>query len=173
MNEESMKASRGEYSNLMPQYFAEVLLRIYTKKAGLFGLIQAGYRAILAKMQALDESAELGTATAAIAGAGASTVTPGTTTTTTTTVPTPPATEAPSTPSPAHSRKGSMTLIPGGGGSGAATPFSNNSFTTVEPTFVPPSPTRATRRVSGGKRQLPVEEGGGAGASDGAHKRRR
>ncbi len=157
-----MKASRGEYSNLMPQYFAEVLLRIYTKKAGLFGLIQAGYRAILAKMQALDESAELG-ATTAIAGAGASTVTPGTTT-----VPTPPATEAPSTP-PAHSRQGSMTLIPGG--SGAATPFSNNSFTTVEPTFVPPSPTRATRRVSGGKRQLPVEEG--AGGSDGVHKRRR
>lgn len=150
---ESMKASRGEYSNLMPQYFAEDLLRIYTKKAELFGLIQAGYRAILAKMQALEE-AELGTTSVAAAA------------TLDTTVPTPPATEAPSTP-PAHSRKASLTLIPGGSGA-ASTPFSNNSFTTVEPTFVPPSPTRATRRVSGGKRQL--EEGA---ASDGTHKRRR
>ena len=43
-------AQRGDYSGMMPQWFAEDLLRVYTKQRQFFGLVQAGYRAVLAKM---------------------------------------------------------------------------------------------------------------------------
>lgn len=126
---ESMKACRGEYSNVMPQYFAEEHLRIYTKKPEHFGLIQAGYRAILAQMQkTLNKEEDISSVNPAAS------------------VPTPPATEAPSTP---RSRNASL---PKGSGP-SSTPFSINSFTTVDPNFVPLSPIQATRRASGQKRQ--------------------
>uniref|UniRef100_A0A8H8CEV3 HD domain-containing protein n=1 Tax=Psilocybe cubensis TaxID=181762 RepID=A0A8H8CEV3_PSICU len=49
---ECMNADNGVYSNLMPPVFAEVVLRVYTKKQKFYGLVQAGYRAILAELQA-------------------------------------------------------------------------------------------------------------------------
>ncbi|KDQ65179.1 hypothetical protein JAAARDRAFT_168116 [Jaapia argillacea MUCL 33604] len=41
----------GDVSLLMPAKFAEVLLRIYTKEDRFFGIVQAGYRAILKNRQ--------------------------------------------------------------------------------------------------------------------------
>ncbi|KIM40306.1 hypothetical protein M413DRAFT_446483 [Hebeloma cylindrosporum] len=137
---ESSKAERGVYSNLMPQYFAEHVLRIYTKKTDHFGLVQAGYRAVLASLQKKYPDLDVGMPVF----------------TSDQLAPTPPATEAPTTPK-AHSRTTSYTAL--GGGSGT-TPFSNNSFTTVPQTFVPGSPSRTTKRAKGIKRTRDDEEDG-------------
>jgi hypothetical protein len=146
---ESYKAERGVYSNLMPQYFAEHVLRIYTKKTNHFGLVQAGYRVVLATMQ--EKCPELDVEVPAIV----------------TDAPTPPATEAPTTPK-AHSRTTSFAML--GSGSGT-TPFANNTFTTVPKTFVPGSPSQSTKRVKGIKRTRNDEEGGSR--SDKAVKKRK
>jgi hypothetical protein len=135
---ESYKAERGVYSNLMPQYFAEHVLRIYTKKTNHFGLVQAGYRVVLATMP--EKCPELDVEVPPIV----------------TDAPTPPATEAPTTPK-AHSRTTSLAML--GSGSGT-TPFANNTFTTVPKTFVPGSPSQSTKRVKGNKRTRNDEEGG-------------
>ncbi|KAI0269351.1 hypothetical protein BC834DRAFT_865983 [Gloeopeniophorella convolvens] len=42
-------ARRGDLSLLMPASFAEVLLRVYTKDVRFFGIVQAGYRSLLAR----------------------------------------------------------------------------------------------------------------------------
>ncbi|KAF9457401.1 hypothetical protein BDZ94DRAFT_233579 [Collybia nuda] len=115
-------ASRGDYSNLMPTYHAELLVRIFTKAAEYVGIVQAGYRACLTEMPnhappeflPADDFVAL----------------------------TPPATEAPSTPRPT-SRVPSFNL--GVSGSTGATAFTNNNFTTVAKNFVPTSPSRKTR----------------------------
>lgn len=152
MFSESYKAERGVYSNLMPQYFAEHVLRIYTKKTNRFGLVQAGYRVVLATMQ--QKYPELDIGVPAITDA-----------------PTPPATEAPSTPK-THSRTTSFTLGNAMLGSGSGTtPFSNNTFTTVPTAFVPGSPSQSTKRVKGIKRTRNDEEGGSR--SDKAVKKRK
>ncbi|OCH87676.1 HD-domain/PDEase-like protein [Obba rivulosa] len=44
------QAELADISLLMPAAFGEVLLRIYTRDSRFFGLIQAGYREVLAKM---------------------------------------------------------------------------------------------------------------------------
>jgi len=133
---DSYKAGRGDYSNLMPQYFAEDLLRIYTKKTNYFGPVQVGYRAVLKKLA--DQYPDLDV------GIPATFSDP--------IAPTPPATEAPTTPK-SHSRNVSFTFGNAGAGSGlGTTPFSNNTFTTVSPTFIPGSPTQRTKRVMGTKR---------------------
>ncbi|KXN88335.1 hypothetical protein AN958_07480 [Leucoagaricus sp. SymC.cos] len=113
-------AEKGDYSNLQPECFAEILLRIYTKKPEYWGRVQAGYRQILDSMNS----------TADIAAAEAIT---------------PPATEPPSTP---PARTGSFTELGSSATTRAsATPFSNNSFTTVSPDFAPPrSPTRGGKK---------------------------
>ncbi|KAF8164734.1 hypothetical protein B0H34DRAFT_686383 [Crassisporium funariophilum] len=134
---QSDKAQSGDYSGVMPQYFAEDLLRVYTKKSQFFGLVQAGYRAILASMPDQLEASPPPETLAASGVVG----------------PTPPATEAPSTPTQTHSRTGSFTLLTGGGISASAggevinTPFSNNSFTTVPPSFAPRSPSQGSRKL--------------------------
>ncbi|KAL9713864.1 hypothetical protein Ac2012v2_003476 [Leucoagaricus gongylophorus] len=110
---------KGDYSTLQPDCFAEILLRIYTKKPEYWGRVQAGYRQILDFL-----SIE------------------GTISTTT-----PPATEPPSTPVQASS------FVRDSGGSAETRPtsqFSNNSFTTVSPSFsMPRTPSRGggTKRV--------------------------
>jgi hypothetical protein len=150
---ESRNAQRGEYSGMTPQWFAEDFLRVYTKKPQFFGLVQAGYRAVLANMpnqSDLDRPETL--------------VVPGILDSM---APTPPATEAPSTPkAKAHSRDNSFSFLTASLPS--ATPFSNNSFTTVPPTFTPGSPSRNSkkRRSASAKRShddsqtsLPQREG--------------
>ncbi|KAF8905721.1 hypothetical protein CPB84DRAFT_1745279 [Gymnopilus junonius] len=124
----SMEAGPGEYSNLRPQYFAEDLLRVYTKDPKNVWLVQAGYRAVLEQLQAEVEEKEKekakekekekealhlsppsNVATASAPSSASSLVAVGSTTvapaavglppaTATATAPTPPATEAPSTP---------------------------------------------------------------------------
>lgn len=162
-------ADRGDYSNLMPSYFAEVLLRIYTKNRNIFGLVQAGYRRVLKHLQ---DGIERGTIqppeqtecnatcscschvnppvpTAQIPKlelTAPDELPPG--------APTPPVTEAPSTPkASAHSRQGSFSFPTMGGSAGpgsASTPhlnFNTNVFTTVPPTYVPPgSPSTAAAK---------------------------
>lgn len=46
---ECFYARRGDLSLLMPAHFAEVLLRVYTKDVRFFGIVQAGYRSLLAR----------------------------------------------------------------------------------------------------------------------------
>ncbi|KAF8890397.1 hypothetical protein BD779DRAFT_1704306 [Infundibulicybe gibba] len=125
-------AGRGDYSTLMPDIFAEGLLRVYTKDAAYFGIVQLGYRAILETMPGYLAGLSVD------AGDGPPT--------------------RPSTPTEtgsrifSHSRNtsASSTLK-------SKTPsFSNNSFTTVAPNFPPISPSRAPRilkrrRESGGQ----------------------
>lgn len=73
--------------------------------------------------------------------------------------PTPPATEAPSTPK-AHSRSTSFTFGNMLGSGSGTTPFANNTFTTVDKTYVPGSPSQNTKRAKGIKRTRNDEEGG-------------
>ncbi|KAF8812642.1 HD-domain/PDEase-like protein [Phlegmacium glaucopus] len=135
----SYKAQRGDYSGMTPQWFGEDLLRVYTKKPQFFGLVQAGYRAVLATMP--NEFDLTRPETSAIPDPMA---------------PTPPSTEteAPSTPkADGHSRNSSFTFS-SAPLSATTTPFSNNSFTTVPPSFAPSSPPRNSkkRRSATGKR---------------------
>ncbi|KAF8994577.1 hypothetical protein BDQ17DRAFT_1251557 [Cyathus striatus] len=128
------KANRGDYSNLMPQLFAEVLVRIYTKKAQYFGIVQSGYREVLRQ---LDSEPPLLDLNDAIISTGTGAITP-------------PVTEAPSTPK-AHSRHPSFSNLSFSTG----TPFTNNEFTTVPPGFAPKSPLRGVgKKASAGSMKL-------------------
>ncbi|KAG6815153.1 hypothetical protein H0H87_004651 [Tephrocybe sp. NHM501043] len=123
------KAERGVYSNLMPQFHAELLIRIYTKTAESFGVVQAGYRKCLAAIPTqLDEAkAQLilkQTMSESSSSSMATELTP---------PPDPPGMTTPP--------RGKRTLSRVSSFKDDAT-FSNNSFTTVAPSFVPPSPTR-------------------------------
>ena len=133
----SHNAQRGDYSGMTPQWFAEYFLRVFTKKPQFFGLVQAGYRAVLANMPNEFDSERLEVPSALDLDSMA----------------TPPATEAPSTPqAKGHSRDSSFTFL---GASGPSlTHFSNNSFTTVPATFTPGSPSRKSnkRRNASAKR---------------------
>jgi deoxynucleoside triphosphate triphosphohydrolase SAMHD1 len=118
---------------MTPQWFAEDFLRVYTKKPQFFGLVQAGYRAVLASMPDEVDLDRLETL-----------VVPSTLDLDSM-APTPPATEAPSTPkAKAHTRDNSFTFPSASGPS--KTPFLNNSFTTVPPTFTPGSPTQNSKK---------------------------
>lgn len=99
----------------MPATFGEVLLRIYTRDARFFGLIQHGYRLILQDLPSLPEE---------LSSYGS---------------------DHPSTPT------GALDASPVRSSGGRV--FSNNSFTTVEPGYIPPSPTAEhvkRRRDDGG-----------------------
>ena len=117
---------------MTPQWFAEDLLCVYTKKPQFFGLVQAGYRAVLANMPNEIDS-ELPDTSDSMA-------------------PTPPSTEAASIhKAKGHSCNSSFSFpIPSGS---PTTAFSNNSFTTVPSTFAPGSPSQTTkkRRSASGK----------------------
>lgn len=127
----SHNAQRGDYSGLTPQWFAEDFLRVYTKKPQFFGLVQAGYRAVLANMP---NEFDLERPETAVVPSIVESM-----------APTPPATEAPSTPkAKGHSRDSSFTFPSASGPS--TTLFSNNSFTTVPPTFTPGSPSQNSKK---------------------------
>ncbi|KNZ80826.1 SAM domain and HD domain-containing protein 1 [Termitomyces sp. J132] len=129
---EPSHAERGVYSNLMPQFFAELLVRIFTRDVDYFGVIQAGYRRCLQKLPSQIND------------------------------PTPdqlvlepmfPITPPVQTFSrvSSFSRPGHGLGRGGGGGGGGGsttdpTPFSNNNFTTVDMSFAPPSPSRKAKR---------------------------
>jgi hypothetical protein len=140
----------------MPAAFGETLLRVYTREARYLssnyslchlwthctslrylGIIQSGYRRVLENIP--DRSSPV----PEIPLEGSIALTP-------------PPTEAPTTPR-SQSRNASFSLA----GTSDATPlgssskYLNNAFTTVPPTFAPPSPTR-NKRAKGGKRQRDV-----------------
>lgn len=145
----SAKAGPGDYSNLRPPLFAEEVMRVYTKKSQFFGLVQAGYRAILEELERSSTPPPL----AASADPGRST---------------PTVSEAPSTPRASSFNLGSSGSVHVVG----ATPFSNNSFTTVSPGYAPPSPTRLPRKA---KRPRSKDENDlllDAGRTEGPRKRR-
>ena len=140
---EVRQANRGDYSNLMPQYFSEDLLRVYTKNSKWIYLVQLGYRALLEAMPSQVNVDD--TFTPAFAPAALST---------------PPESVAPSTPRAGlHSRTTSLSSLSFGGGSG--TPFATNSFTTVPPDYAPSSPSRAGLRGKKRKIEQEGEEGEG------------
>ncbi|KII96196.1 hypothetical protein PLICRDRAFT_151364 [Plicaturopsis crispa FD-325 SS-3] len=130
-------ANSGDWSTVLPQFFAEVLVRIYTRDPRFFGIIQYGYRIIeeriANKIGPLPvpppaESPDLSL--------------------------TPPATEAPSTPPP-RTRTFSRT---------ASGSFSANSFTTVPMNYAPTSPSGPEKagkpKSAVGKRTREIVEGG-------------
>ena len=117
---------------MTPQWFAEDFLRVYTKKLQFFGLVQAGYRAVLANMP---NEFDLERPETLVVSSTLDSM-----------APTPPATEAPSTPkAKVHSRDNSFTFPLSASGP-STTPFSNISFTTVPPTFTPGSPSRNSKK---------------------------
>jgi hypothetical protein len=151
----------------MPRYFAEELLRVYTKNTNYFGIVQAGYRAVLGQMGMMNDDSAFEDSFPLPLLNNAE--------------PTPTATEAPTTPRQ-FSRNPSMTL----GTAAPSTPrqfsrnpsmtfgtapFSNNSFTTVSPTFRPPSPSAAHKKPQKKKRNRGSEENSasdsGAAVNDG------
>ena len=130
---ECATAGPGDYSSVRPPYFAEVLLRIYTKNPKFYGLVQAGYRAAMANLAMRFQTDTEGNIL--LPDIDINQAENGL-------VPTPPATEAPTTPK-ATSREHSFTHRKTTSGS---TPYSENSFTTVAPDFVPPSPLGTVNR---------------------------
>jgi len=114
------EAGQGCYSNLMPRYFAELLMRIYTKKAEYAELIQEGYNAILSRLQKEPLPEDVDASRNVVS--------------------TPPATKAPMTPKPSgsglHSRNTSYTFV-----GVVGTPFEHNKFTALKNRSV--SPTRS------------------------------
>ncbi|KAI0254175.1 hypothetical protein BJV78DRAFT_1185914 [Lactifluus subvellereus] len=52
---ECFHAQRGDLSLLKPATFAEILLRVYTKDVRFFGIVQAGYRSLLARVVTVPE----------------------------------------------------------------------------------------------------------------------
>lgn len=151
-----MKAHLDEISLLMPESFGEVLLRIYTREArymliliqfqllteatslhSFFGLIQAGYCALLAEIpEPLRPDPPFHTEHRAL---------------------TPPTTEGPTTPRAASL---SLSSIPGtssrvsgeGTGGKGVTPLSQNKFMAVPPNFRPVSPTQEHKKRRSQKR---------------------
>ena len=131
----SYNAQRGDYSGLTPQWFAEDFLRVYTKKPQFYWLVQAGYRAVLANMpNEFDLDSERLETLVVPSTLDLDSV-----------APTPPETEAPSTPkAKIHTRDNSFSFPSASGPS--KTPFLNNSFTTVPPTFTPGSPSQKSKK---------------------------
>ncbi|KAF5371517.1 hypothetical protein D9615_009616 [Tricholomella constricta] len=165
------KAERGVYSNLMPKFHAELLVRIFTKHAKFFGIVQAGYRACLAAMPDLISFEDAAALEPLFAETGALTPPPAGAAAVSAPASTPPAPDAPSTPrgKRTFSRTTSFTFAAAGGGGVSTDPalFSNNAFTTVSPDFVPASPSRGNRRGKR-RRELGMDEAGaGSGSSNG------
>jgi len=138
---------------------------VYTKKPQFYGLIQAGYRAVLATLDEYSQKLldqKIPDSQIDTEGLGP-VITDGeplkgfmkntTGTGTVVEAPTPPETEAPSTPK-THSRNTSFSFGSSASDLGTALKGSigPNNFTTVPPNYAPPSPTRGgpkTRKSSG------------------------
>ncbi|KAK1219456.1 hypothetical protein PQX77_017828 [Marasmius sp. AFHP31] len=141
------QAQPGDYSTIMPKSFAEVMMRVYTKKPQFFGVIQAGYRTVLHKIpDDIDIDRDYGTSSIGE-----------------TTIATPPATEAPSSP-----RTDSVETLPGTStGTRSVKPLSKkgselNRFMTVNPSYAPSSPSKTPnvsrkRKASLDREISPVE----------------
>src|SRR6266511_1304517 len=138
----------------MPTYFAEVLLRVYTKNPEHIEIVQHGYRAILksledepglAMVNLIPDEVDLNRGV----GMGKENERLGREESVSA-VPTPPESEAPTTPkmsaSRVHSRNASIIMKGSGGVGGStglpSTPFSINEFTTVGKKDTPRSPSR-------------------------------
>jgi hypothetical protein len=119
-------AKKGDYSNLQPDCFAEVLLRVYTKKQEYWGRVQEGYRKI---MEAMDVAISVNQFKAITL--------------------TPPASEPPTTP--VHDGTLSFSLgnrvsTSGGGDLKRRTlSFTNNEFTSVPSSYSQRSPSKKRR----------------------------
>ncbi|KAG6872253.1 hypothetical protein C0995_011512 [Termitomyces sp. Mi166 len=141
---ESSHAERGVYSNLMPQFFAELLVRIYTRDIDYFGVIQAGYRRCLQKLPSQindptpDELVLKPMFPVATSSDGSlEELAP---------TPNPPVQEVLGPTTPRTFSRVSSFSRPSLGGSADPTPFCNNNFTTVEMSFAPPSPSHKAKR---------------------------
>jgi hypothetical protein len=120
-------AGPGDYSNLMPQFHAELLMRIYTKKVEYYGLIQAGYRVCLVKINDLLNSGMSPTLTSSPGPRHGRREEESM-------APTPPATGAPTTPHVRASPSFNLGVV--------GTPLIPNDFMTVPKDYAPKSPSR-------------------------------
>ncbi|KAK7043859.1 hypothetical protein VNI00_008024 [Paramarasmius palmivorus] len=154
----SRHAQPGEYSTVMPSTFAEVLMRVYTKKPEFLYLVQAGYRAVLESFRQAQSPPAM---------------TPG--------IATPPTTEPATSPQTmsidnetAFSSKAVPLPTPGGNKrtNSITNTFSANEFTTVTPGYGMPSPSSTRRRTSSSakKRGLPGLRDRSTSPSDGRRK---
>ncbi|KAF9474606.1 HD-domain PDEase-like protein [Pholiota conissans] len=134
----SSKADRGVITSVIPEYFAEDVLNIFTKKSECVSLVQAGYRELLATLEKQNQQNNMDTES--------------TSGDTVSEIITPPDTDIsyPSTPKTGLSRQSSLT--PPQQQEGRSTPFSNNALMTLAPPFSAenppqsPSDTRVTKR---------------------------
>ncbi|KAF9530924.1 hypothetical protein CPB83DRAFT_787510 [Crepidotus variabilis] len=167
---ESRKAKRGDYSGVRPECFAEVILRIYTKNPAILGLVQAGYRAVLAEMASKygdeatygDDSAPMDEDKEFTFGNAANTP-PLSVSASTTTESTPAINEPPTTPKPkakplGHSRNGSLSNMKKTPDPADGSPFDINEFNTVPKTYrAPGSPSRSAKKDNSPKKTSSLE----------------
>jgi deoxynucleoside triphosphate triphosphohydrolase SAMHD1 len=118
----------------MPQYHAEVLVRVFTKEPQYFAVIQAGFRTCLQEVNQAIEAAAIDDAVVPLHFSTDTLVFDDE-------MPigknTPPQMDIPSTPPRAKDRTFSRQ---------ASLSFTNNSFTTVSLDFIPTSPSRGARK---------------------------
>ncbi|TFK53350.1 HD-domain/PDEase-like protein [Heliocybe sulcata] len=128
-------AGPGDMSQLMPEVFGEVLLRIYTKDQRFYGIVQAGYRAVLANMREITPlpdgvtSASQSTDTAMFGD--------GLPESTTHAAPAPGTSEQSSSSTRVLGRSKSGPAFLGGGARTGRSISRHNPFTTVEENYVP------------------------------------
>ena len=128
---ESRHATHGVITNVLPKYFAEDVLTIFTKKVEYMALVQAGYRAVLKDLGQDNDSDEDSDSHSAGEDVEMAMTPPDTDV------------EPPSTPK-ALLRRASSSFITREGKpkSSKGTPFSNNVFTTMPNLPKPSSPSQ-------------------------------
>ena len=128
---ESRHATHGVITNVLPKYFAEDVLTIFTKKVEYMALVQAGYRAVLKDLGQDNDSDEDSDSHSAGEDVEMAMTPPDTDV------------EPPSTPK-ALLRRASSGFIAREGKpkSSKGTPFSNNVFTTMPNLPKPSSPSQ-------------------------------
>ncbi|KAF5309219.1 hypothetical protein D9619_012736 [Psilocybe cf. subviscida] len=134
------KADRGVITSVLPKWFAEDVLNIYTKKAKHVAAVQAGYRAILNDLQN-DENLTLNEEEDSFSAPPK-----GDDPSNTAKVSTSVGLGCPSTPPKARAFRRTAS-IKDMGGEKDSTPFSNNAFTTL-PVNLPPSPSQGRNSKS-------------------------
>ncbi|KAG6894799.1 hypothetical protein C0992_004592 [Termitomyces sp. T32_za158] len=141
---EPSHAGCGVYSNLKPQFFAELLVRIFTRDTRYFGVIQAGYRSCLKKLESriasqIPDQLVLNPMFPTITSSSQSLaeMTP---------TPSPPGHDPPAPTTPRTFSRVSSFSRTGTAGTTDAALFENNYFTTVARSFAPPSPSRGSKR---------------------------
>jgi deoxynucleoside triphosphate triphosphohydrolase SAMHD1 len=152
----AVAVDKAHFSTSLPARFAEANLRVYTRDARFFGLIQAGYRAVLARVpgfapEGTDEVPE-GAYTPTVDDDATTTVGSRATPRTASLASLPSFGVGPAVPGTPPARPGALPVHTPGGSHGGETPkIMVNPLTTVPANYTPASPPRwpsgGTKRV--------------------------